>query len=227
MNIVDPKILKVWKDLLDEGKPLPKWFIATQIVGNVSDVSPSMCNEGVCIWFTGLSGSGKSTTTEVLADLLQEYGQRSTVLDGDIVRENLSRGLGFSKHDRDVNIRRIGFVASEIVHHGGLVICATVSPYKSTRNDVRNVIGHHHFIEVFVDTPLEVCEKRDSKGPYARARRGEIRGFTGIDDPYESPESPEIRLETISCSPEENARLIVRYLSKRHFISVPEDTSIR
>ena len=226
MNIVDPEILKVWKDLLDEGKPLPSWFIETQIVGNVSDVASSMNNKGTCIWLTGLSGSGKSTTAEVLADLLQEYRQRSTVLDGDIVRANLSKGLGFSKRDRDINIRRVGFVASEIVHHGGLVICATVSPYKSTRNDVRKEIGHHHFVEVFVDTPLEVCERRDSKGLYAKARRGEIRGFTGIDDPYESPESPEIRLDTISCSPEENAGLIVRYLSKRYLISVPEDTSI-
>ena len=163
---------------------------------------------------------------EVLADLLQEYRQRSTVLDGDIVRANLSKGLGFSKRDRDINIRRVGFVASESVHHGGLVICATVSPDKSTRNDVRKEIGPHHFVEVFVDTPLEVCERRDSKGLYAKARRGEIRGFTGIDDPYESPESPEIRLDTISCSPEENAGLSVRYLRKRYLISVPEDTSI-
>lgn len=226
MNIVDPEILKVWKDLLDGGKPLPEWFLATQIARNVSDVSPPVHSPGVCVWFTGLSGSGKSTTAEVLAGLLQEHGQQSTVLDGDIVRTNLSKGLGFSKHDRDINIWRIGFVASEIVRHGGLVICATVSPYRATRNDVRNLVGHD-FIEVFVDTPLEVCEKRDSKGLYARARRGEIKGFTGIDDPYESPVNPEIRLETISCSPEENARFIVHYLiKKKYFVLVSENNSI-
>jgi len=120
-----------------------------------------------------------------------------TVLDGDVVRTHLSRGLGFGKEDRDLNIRRIGFVAAEIVRHEGTVVCAAVSPYRATRNDVRNMIGPDRFIEVFVDTPLEECERRDTKGMYAKARRGEIKNFTGIDDPYEPPQHPEIKLVTV------------------------------
>jgi sulfate adenylyltransferase len=126
--------------------------------------------------------------------------------------------LGFSKEDRDTNIRRIGFVASEIVRHHGAVICAAVSPYRSTRSEVRSMVGDDQFTEIFVDTPLEVCEQRDVKGMYARARRGQITGFTGIDDPYESPVSPELRLTTTDSTPEENARRIVRYLIERGFL---------
>ncbi len=120
------------------------------------------------------------------------------MLVGNVVRTNLSKGLGFSKEDRDINIRRIGFVASELVRHGGVTICAAVSPYRATRNDVRNMIGADRFIEVFVDTPLTVCEERDIKGIYAQARRGEIEHFTGIDDPYEAPVSPDITLDTLA-----------------------------
>ena len=122
------------------------------------------------------------------------------MLDGDVVRTHLSKGLGFSKEDRDTNIRRIGFVAAEIVRHGGVAVCAAVSPYRATRDEVRHMVGADHFVEVFVDTPLEVCERRDSKGMYAKARRGEIKGFTGIDDPYEAPEHPEITLDTVVTS---------------------------
>jgi sulfate adenylyltransferase len=141
--------------------------------------------------------------------LLQEHGRNVTLLDGDVVRTHFSEGLGFSKDDRDDHVRRIGFVASEIVRHGGIAICAAVSPYRATRNDVRSMIGGEHYFEVFVDTPLEVCEQRDTKGLYARARRGEIRGFTGIDDPYEVPQNPELRIETVESTSEENARLIL------------------
>jgi sulfate adenylyltransferase len=141
-----------------------------------------------------------------------------TVLDGDVVRTHLSRGLGFSAEDRDTNIRRIGFVASEIVRHGGVVLCAAVSPYRATRNDVRNMVGSDHFVEVFMDTPLEVCESRDTKGMYAKARRGEIKGFTGIDDPYEPPENAEIVMETVRADPESNARRILDFLASRGFI---------
>ncbi|MFB3068172.1 MAG: adenylyl-sulfate kinase, partial [Acidobacteriota bacterium] len=178
--------------------------------------------QGVCIWFTGLSGSGKSTTAEVLIALLLEHGRQSTFLDGDVVRTHLSKGLGFSKEDRDTNIRRIGFVAAEIVRHGGTVICAAVSPYRATRNEVRSMMGTDHFVEVFVDTPLEVCESRDTKGMYAKARRGEIRAFTGIDDPYESPENPEIILDTVTVDPGENARRIVDSLKEKGFLR-PEE----
>ena len=172
----------------------------------------------MCIWFTGLSGAGKSTTAEVLTALLLEHGRHSTLLDGDVVRTHLSQGLGFSKEDRDINIRRIGFVAAEIVRHGGTAICAAVSPYRATRNEVRSMVGSDHFVEVFVDTPLEVCEMRDSKGMYAKARRGEIKGFTGIDDPYDAPLHPELRINTTSHTAEENARLVVDYLKLRGFV---------
>ena len=166
----------------------------------------------------GPNGSGKSTTAEVLTVLLQEHGRQVTVLDGDVVRANLSQGLGFSKKDRDLNIRRIGFVAAEIVRHGGVVVCAAVSPYWATRNDVRSLIGGDRFFEVFVDTPLEECERRDTKGLYAKARRGEIQNFTGVNDPYEPPQHPEIRLETIGQTAEENARQILQYLKGQGFI---------
>ena len=144
------------------------------------------------------------------------------MLDGDVVRTHLSKGLGFSKEDRDTNIRRIGFVASEIVRHGGTVVCAAVSPYRATRNDVRNMVGLEHFVEIFVDTPLEVCESRDSKGLYAKARRGEIKGFTGIDDPYEAPQNPEIVIDTVNFNAETNAHRIVQFLIERGFIRVEE-----
>jgi sulfate adenylyltransferase len=152
--------------------------------------------------------------------LLQEFGRQVTLLDGDVVRNHLSRGLGFSKEDRDSNIRRIGFVAAEIVKHQGTVICAAVSPYRATRNDVRNMVGGERFVEVFVNTPLEECERRDVKGMYLKARRGEIKNFTGIDDPYEAPVHPELVIDTIANSAEDNARLIVQYLSERGFLKI-------
>jgi sulfate adenylyltransferase len=139
------------------------------------------------------------------------------------VRTHLSRGLGFSHEDRDINIRRIGFVAAEIVRHGGAVICAAVSPYRATRNDVRNMVGDDNFIEVFVDTPIGVCEQRDAKGLYAKARAGEIKGFTGIDDPYEEPTSAEVILDTVTHTPEENARRIITLLRSERLLRQGED----
>ncbi len=173
---------------------------------------PPRHEEGFCVWFTGLSGAGKSTTAEVLVELLLEHGRQATLLDGDVVRTHLSKGLGFSRDDRDTNIRRIGFVAAEIVRHGGVAICAAVSPYRATRDEVRQMVGPDRFIEVYVDTPIEECERRDTKGLYAKARRGELREFTGISDPYEPPRSPEIVLTTVDRSADENARAIVEYL---------------
>ncbi len=173
---------------------------------------------GFCVWFTGLSGSGKSTTAEVLLDKLTGRGRTVTYLDGDVVRTHLSKGLGFSREDRDTNILRIGFVASEVIRHGGAVICAAISPYRATRQEVRRMAGNGHFIEVYVDTPIEVCEQRDVKGMYARTRRGEITAFTGIDDPYEPPFNPEIRLDTVHASVEENADRIMTYLEKHGFL---------
>ncbi len=179
---------------------------------------PARHHQGVCVWFTGLSGSGKSTTATVLTTFMLERGRQVTVLDGDVVRTHLSKGLGFSKEDRDINIRRIGFVAAELVRHGAMVICAAVSPYRATRADVRNLVGKDHFVEVFVDTPLSICEQRDPKGMYAKARRGEIKVFTGIDDPYEKPEHPEITLDTVEMTPEQNARRILSYLQDQGFL---------
>jgi len=175
--------------------------------------------KGFCIWFTGLSGSGKTTTADELKHQLEElHNMCITILDGDVVRTHLSKGLGFSKEDRDTNILRIGFVASEIVKHDGCVIVAAISPYKETRDAVREMVGEG-FIEVFVDTPLSLCEERDVKGLYAKARSGEIKGFTGIDDPYELPSSPELIIKTDRASPIENALIISEYLAEEGYIS--------
>ena len=214
---------QVREDYLETGRRLPSWFTRPEVAEILAETYPPRHQQGGCIWFTGLSGAGKSTTAEILTVLLQEHGRQVTVLDGDVVRTHLSRGLGFSKEDRDLNIRRIGFVAAEIVRHGGLVVCAAVSPYRATRNDVRNLVGLEQFVEVFVDTPLDECERRDTKGMYASARRGEIKNFTGIDDPYEPPKHPEIKLETIGNSPEQNARQILDYLLNRGFIRASSD----
>lgn len=199
-------------EYLGNGKMLPEWFTPPETAAVLSRISPLLYQRGFCVWFTGLSGAGKSTIAEILANLLMEHGRQITLLDGDVVRTHLSRGLGFSKEDRDMNIRRIGFVASEIIRHHGVAVCAAVSPYRATRDQVRNMVGEGRFIEVFVDTPLEICEQRDTKGMYAKARRGEIKGFTGIDDPYEEPLYPEIRLTTTDCSPVDDARRIISYL---------------
>jgi sulfate adenylyltransferase len=209
---------QVREEYLNNGKKLPDWFTRPEVAEILADSYPPRHKQGVCIWFTGLAGAGKSTTASVLTNLLQEHGRQVTVLDGDVVRTHLSRGLGFSKEDRDANIRRMGFVASEIVRHGGTVICAAVSPYRATRNDVRNMVGKEHYVEVFVDTPLEVCEQRDVKGLYSRVRRGEIQGFTGVDDPYEPPQHPEVVLDTLGHTAEENARRVINYLIERGYI---------
>ena len=208
----------VRQDYLDVGKPLPEWFTRPEVADVLSQAHPPRHRQGFCVWFTGLSASGKSTTAEILTVMLLERGRQVTVLDGDIVRTHLSKGLGFSREDRDVNIRRIGFVAAEIVRHGGAVICAAVSPYRSTRNECRSMVGSNRFIEVYVDTPLEVCEERDPKGMYARAREGLIKGFTGIDDPYESPTNPEIVLDTVQSSPQTNAERILAELIARNYV---------
>jgi sulfate adenylyltransferase len=203
---------------LNNGQRLPDWFTRPEVAEILAESHPPRHRQGVCVWFTGLSGAGKSTTAEILTVLLLEHGRQVTVLDGDVVRTHLSKGLGFSKEDRDINIHRIGFVASEIVRHGGVVICAAVSPYRVARNNVRSMVGNNHFVEIFVDTPLDVCEQRDVKGMYAKARSGEIKNLTGIDDPYEPPLYPEIVLDTVSSAAEKNARLILNYLVERGFV---------
>ena len=209
---------KVREDFLQRGRPLPSWFTRPEVAGILSAAHPPRHRQGFCLWFTGLSGSGKSTTANILTIMLLEHGRQVTVLDGDVIRTHLSKGLGFSKEDRETNIHRIGFVASEVVRHGGGVICAAISPYRATRNECRTMVGSDRFCEIFVATPLEVCEDRDPKGMYALAREGQIKGFTGVDDPYEPPHNAEITLDTVNCSAEENAERIISYLLKRGFI---------
>ena len=209
---------QVRDEYLAKGRLLPEWFTRPETAEILRQMYPPRHRQGFCVWFTGLSGAGKSTIAAILNVLLLERGRTPTVLDGDVVRTHLSKGLGFSREDRDTNILRIGFVASAVVKAGGAVICAAVSPYRAARNECRAMIGSDQFIEVFVNTPLEVCEQRDVKGLYAKARRGEIRGFTGIDDPYEPPVNPELTLSTIDVTPEENARKIIRYLEEKGFL---------
>jgi len=174
-------------------------------------------DRGCVIWLTGLPSAGKSTIAEALAPALRARGERVELLDGDVVRENLSKGLGFSKEDRDVNIRRIGFVAHLLARNGVKVITAAISPYRSVRDEVRENVGEG-FLEVYVSTPLEVCESRDVKGLYARARSGALKGFTGIDDPYEPPLAPEIEIATHGESPEESAARVIDVLEARGYL---------
>ena len=192
--------------------------LSAEIAALVEERAAPRHKQGFCVWFTGLPSAGKSTIAEALAVELRERGRRLTMLDGDVVRTHLSKGLGFSREDRDTNIRRIGFVASEIVKHDGVVICAAVSPYRATRDDVRAMVGADRFIEVYVATPREICESRDVKGFYAKARAGAMQGFTGVDDPYEPPLSPEIALQTTGNTPEDNGRNIVEYLQRAGFL---------
>lgn len=216
---------QVREDYLAKGKKLPEWFTRPETAEILQKVYPPRHEQGFCIWFTGLSGSGKSTTAQALISYLLERGRQVTILDGDVVRTHLSKGLGFSREDRDTNILRIGFVASEIVRHNGSVICAAISPYRATRNEVRSMVGKDRFVEVFVDTPIEVCEERDVKGLYARARRGQITGVTGVDDPYEAPVDPEITLDTVNNSPEANAARIIAFLEEKGFLTPPANGS--
>lgn len=206
---------QVRDDYLAKGNYLPEWFTRRETSEILMEMYPPRHKQGFCLWFTGLSGAGKSTVAQIVTAMLLEHGRQTTVLDGDVVRTHLSKGLGFSREDRDANVMRIGFVAGEIVRQHGAVICAAISPFRAARNECRKMVGEEQFIEVFVNTPVDVCEQRDVKGLYAKARRGEIKGFTGVDDPYEEPRNPEITLDTVKFSPEQNARQIIQFLVER------------
>jgi sulfate adenylyltransferase len=193
---------------LREGLDIPEWFSFPEVVAELRRTSPPRSKQGFTVFFTGLSGSGKSTIANALMVKLMEMGGRPvTLLDGDVVRKHLSSELGFSKEHRDINIRRIGYVASEITKNGGIALCAPIAPYAATRAAVREMVeAHGAFVEVHVATPLEECEKRDRKGLYRLAREGRIKEFTGISDPYEAPEKPELRVETVSVTPDDCAQ---------------------
>ena len=196
---------------LAEGEEIPEWFSYPEVVAELRRSYPPRDRQGFTVFFTGLSGSGKSTLANALMiRLLELTGRPVTLLDGDVVRTHLSKGLGFSKEDRSTNVQRIGYVASEITKHRGIAICAPIAPYEADRRANRELIERHGgYIEVFVDTPLEVCEQRDVKGLYKKARAGIIKGFTGIDDPYEPPTSPEVVCRTAEESIEEGVQRIL------------------
>jgi sulfate adenylyltransferase len=205
---------------LREGLDIPEWFSYPKVVEELRKAHPPKHQQGFTVFFTGLSGSGKSTVANALMIKLLEEGSRPvTLLDGDIVRKHLSSELGFSKEHRDLNIQRIGFVASEITKNGGIAICAPIAPYAAMRRQVREMISPvGGFLETWVSTPLEVCEKRDRKGLYAMARAGKIKGMTGIDDPYEEPENAEIVLDTAELSPDLAAHRILLTLEKHGYL---------
>jgi sulfate adenylyltransferase len=205
---------------LNEGRDIPSWFTYPEVVQELRRSYPPRHKQGVTIFFTGLSGSGKSTIANALITKFLEMGGRPvTLLDGDLVRKNLSSELGFSKEHRDINIRRIGYVASEITKNGGIAICAPIAPYEATRKAVRQMIEPFGgFILVYCATSIEVCEQRDRKGLYAKARAGIVKEFTGISDPYEAPTTAEVVIDTAKLSPEEAAQTILLHLEREGFV---------
>ena len=216
------------RDRLNEGREIPAWFTYPEVVRELRRSFPPRHKQGVTIFFTGLSGSGKSTVANVLLTKFLEMGGRPvTILDGDLVRKHLSSELGFSKEHRDINIRRIGYVASEITKNGGIAICAPIAPYDSVRKQVRSMIEPHGgFILVHMATPLEICEQRDRKGLYAKARAGIVKEFTGISDPYEAPKDAEVVIDTGELSAEESAQEIILHLEREGFIGVNTEVTV-
>jgi len=210
---------------LNEGRDIPSWFTYPEVVQELRRSYPPRHKQGVTIFFTGLSGSGKSTIANVLLTKFLETGGRPvTLLDGDLVRKNLSSELGFSKEHRDINIRRIGYVASEITKNGGIAICAPIAPYDATRKYVRSLIDPvGGFILVHISTSVEVCEQRDRKGLYAKARAGILKEFTGISDPYEEPKDAEVVINTADLTPEEAAQEIILHLEREGFFGAIGD----
>jgi sulfate adenylyltransferase len=210
---------------LNEGRDLPGWFTYSDVAQELRRSFPPRHKQGVTIFFSGLSGAGKSTIANVLFIKFQEMGGRPvTLLDGDLVRKHLSSELGFSREHRDINIRRIGYVASEITKNRGIAICAPIAPYDVTRKEVRALIEPFGgFVMVYLSTPVEVCERRDRKGLYAKARAGILKDFTGISDPYEEPTDADIVINTADVTPEEAAQAIMLYMEREGFIGVNDN----
>ena len=202
---------EVREKYLAKGLQLPEWFSRPAVAEILNESSPPRFRQGLTIWFTGLSGSGKSTVAHALVERLAEFGRNVSFLDGDEIRTHLSKGLGFGKEDRDENIHRVGYVAGLVAQHGGTTLCAVISPYRGPRDNARKH-SKGNFVEVFCDTPIDVCEQRDVKGLYAKARAGQIKGFTGVDDPYEAPLNPEVTVDTSKLSVEQCVDTIINKL---------------
>jgi sulfate adenylyltransferase len=212
-------------EILNDGETLPEWHTPPAVARELARARPPRRQRGVVLFFTGLSGSGKSTVAHGVAEVLREEGERTiTMLDGDVVRRELSKGLGFGKEDRDLNIRRIGWVAAEVARHGGVAIACPIAPYHAARAGARAMArtAGADFILVYVATPLEVCEKRDRKGLYAKARAGLIRGMTGVDDPYEVPTDAELTIDTSVGTVDDAVDEVLDYLVNGGWISLPE-----
>ena len=208
------------RSLLDKGAGIPNWFSYPEVIEELEKTVKPLKRRGFTVFFTGLSGSGKSTLAKGLMIKLLENGSRSvTLLDGDIVRTHLSSELGFSKKDRSINVQRIGFVASEITKNGGIAICAPIAPYENDRSFNRSIIEPHGgFFEIYVSTSLEKCEERDAKGLYALARKGLVKEFTGVSDPYEKPNSPEIIIDSSEINPRELVDIIFKKICEKGYL---------
>jgi sulfate adenylyltransferase len=208
---------QVRDDYLAKGLPLPEWFSRPAVAAILAEANPPLFRQGLTIWFTGLSGSGKSTVGQALVERLAEFGRNPAILDGDEIRTHLSKGLGFSKEDRDTNIHRVGYVAGMVNQQGGTILCSVISPYRDTRDHARK-LSDGRFVEVYCSTPIDVCEQRDVKGLYAKARAGQIKGFTGVDDPYEAPLNPEVTIDTGKLGVQECADVIIAKLVELGYI---------
>ncbi|MDB4859667.1 bifunctional sulfate adenylyltransferase/adenylylsulfate kinase [Candidatus Marinimicrobia bacterium] len=206
---------------LEDGDNIPSWFSYPEVVKELRKAYPEKTKQGFTLFFTGLSGSGKSTIANgVLSKLLEKGDRKTTLLDGDIVRTHLSSELGFSKEHRDINVKRIGYVASEITKNGGIAICAPIAPFEGPRIENRNLIQQYgKYFEIYISTSVEECTKRDTKGLYAKALAGELKGFTGINDPYESPENPDLKIDTEHMTPEESVQEVILFLEKKGLIN--------
>ncbi len=211
------------RDRADTAERTPtSWFERQQTASYIAKGNDKPKKLGVCVWFTGLHGSGKSATAAILTSLLQAQRRTVTLLDSDVLRTNLGHRLGYDRVDRETHIRHIGFIASEIVRHAGIAICVAVSPYRSTRNEVRAMVGSKQLVEVWMDAPFDVAEQQDEKGFYQRARRGEIDHFVGIDVSFEQPRDPEVRLDTLKHSAETGAKYLFNYLIEHGFVKLDE-----